>query len=109
LTGPTQAGVQRVVWDLRYAPPTAPVAGPARGGEDTGDEGFRPNAVGPLVVPGTYHVAMAKRVDGVETPLGTPQSVEVYMLDRDVPPRAPTVLAFQQKVTDLQRAVTGAN
>jgi photosystem II stability/assembly factor-like uncharacterized protein len=110
LTGPTQAGVQRVVWDLRYAPPVAPAAGPARGGGEEGaDEGFQPRALGPLVVPGTYRVAMAKRVDGVETPIGDLQTIEVYMLDRDAAPRAPAVLAFQRQVTSLQRAVTGAN
>src|SRR4029079_1539911 len=46
LTGPTQAGVQRFVWDLRYAPPVAPAAGPARGGGEEGaDEGFQPRAL----------------------------------------------------------------
>ena len=62
-----------------------------------------------MVVPGTYQVAIAKRVDGVTTPIGQPQRFEVRMLDGNVPPRAPQVLAFQQQVGDLQRAVAGAN
>jgi hypothetical protein len=111
LAGPTAAGVQRVVWDLRYAGPTAPSAAPARGGStDDEEEGAGPGGrggVGPLVPPGTYRVSVAKRVDGVETALGTPQNVEVYLLD-GASPRTPAVLAFQRQVADLQRAISGA-
>jgi hypothetical protein len=109
LTGPAQAGLQRVVWDLRY-PGVAPITGGApAGARDDDDDGPRGGGGGPLVVPGTYRVALAKRVDGVTTPLGDAQSFEVYMLDRNVPPRAPAVLAFQQQVGELQRAIQGAN
>jgi photosystem II stability/assembly factor-like uncharacterized protein len=112
LTGPTAAGVQRVVWDLRYAGPTAPGAAPARGGgsddeeESGGGPGGRGGA-GPLGPPGTYRVSLAKRVDGTETALGTPQSVEVYLLD-GATARTPAVLAFQRQASDLQRAISGA-
>ncbi|HEU4989371.1 MAG TPA: hypothetical protein VFT41_06295 [Gemmatimonadaceae bacterium] len=92
------AGVQRVTWDLHY-PSLAPVQGGARAGE--GD--------GPFVAPGTYHVAMAKLVDGMETPLGVPQSFDVYLLDGQATPRTTAVVAFQEKTARLQRAVLGAN
>jgi photosystem II stability/assembly factor-like uncharacterized protein len=78
LKGPTATGVNRVVWDLRYAPPidsaNAP-AGGGRGGGGGGGRGGPPAAtpvgfpaggeggggrggapVGPLVLPGTYSV-----------------------------------------------------
>ncbi|MDE3128774.1 MAG: glycosyl hydrolase, partial [Gemmatimonadota bacterium] len=94
-----QAGVQRVTWDLRYASLT-PVSGAGKGGNG-GD--------GPLVAPGTYHVAMASLVDGVETALGAPQSFDVYLLDGSATPRTAAVVAFQEKTARLQRAVLGAN
>jgi hypothetical protein len=53
-------------------------------------------------------VSLAKRVNGVVTPLGQPQKFDVYMLDAGQV-RTPAVLAFEQKVSNLQRAVAGAN
>jgi hypothetical protein len=107
LTGPTGAGLQRVTWDLRY-PSATPVTGarPATGGF----EGFGfGGAAGPFVVPGTYTVSIAKLVDGVFTPLGQPQTVEVYQLDPVGTPRTAAALAFEQRSAALQRAVLGAN
>ncbi len=93
------AGVQRVTWNLRY-PGLQPVTASAgRGGGGTG----------PYVAPGTYHVAMSKLAGGVETPLGTPQAFDVYLLDGSATPRTSAVVAFQEKSAKLQRAVLGAN
>ena len=39
------------------------------------------------MLPGTYTVSLARRVDGVTTAVGQPQRIEVYMLDGDTPPR----------------------
>jgi photosystem II stability/assembly factor-like uncharacterized protein len=107
LTGPTAAGIQHVSWDLRYAAPTPPAAG--RGGEANDDEEGPPRSSGPLVGPGTYTVSLAKRVDGVTTPIGTPQKFDVYMLDSSLPNRTPAIVAFAQQVSSLQRAMVGAN
>ena len=113
LTAPATAGVQRLVWDLRY-PSMAPVASGAaagrggRGGGGGGGFGRGPGA-GPYVIPGTYHVAMAKDVDGVITPVGAPQAFDVYLLDGAATPRSAAVVAFQEKTAGLQRAVLGAN
>ncbi len=108
LTGATGAGLQRVTWDLRY-PSGMPVtpARPAAGGFG-GGFGFG-GAAGPFVVPGTYSVAIAKVVDAVVTPLGQPQSVEVYQLEPVGAPRTAAALAFEQRASALQRAVLGAN
>jgi photosystem II stability/assembly factor-like uncharacterized protein len=110
LTGPTGSGLQRVTWDLRY-PPATPItaAAPGGGGFGGGGGGGFGGGGGPFVVPGTYTVSLARRVDGVETPLGRPQTFEVYPLDGDRTPRPPAVLAFQQKAASLQRAMLGAN
>jgi hypothetical protein len=97
--------VQRVTWDLRYAGATVPR--PVVAADD--EEGGPRNAgAGPFVPPGTYTVALAKRVDGVVTALGQPQRFEVYPLD-GTPARTTAVVAFQQQVIKLQRAVTGAS
>ncbi len=104
LTGPVSAGLSRVTWDLRY-PPMTPVSDAS---SSSGRRGFGGGA-GPFVVPGTYTVSLAKRVDGVVTPLGEPQTFEVYLLDGDRTPRSAAVLAFQQQTASLQRAALGAN
>jgi photosystem II stability/assembly factor-like uncharacterized protein len=104
LTGPVSAGTHRVDWDLRY-----PAPNPPRPGADSGEgEGFSFRPRGPYAVPGSYRVALAKRVDGVTTSLGEAQSFEVYPLDAGAS-RPPAVLAFQQQAWQLLRAVLGAN
>jgi hypothetical protein len=109
LTGGTGSGVQRVTWDLRYPPATPVTATPAGGGFGGGGGGFGGGGGGPFVVPGTYTVSLARRVNGVVTPIGRPQTVEVYLLDGDQTPRPATVLAFQQRARSLQRAMLGTN
>jgi photosystem II stability/assembly factor-like uncharacterized protein len=105
LTGPVKAGVQRVAWDLRYPPSTPPTLEPP-----PDDNPFENPPEGPLVVPGTYRVSVALRVDGESRPLGTPQSFEVEALHLSTLPPADRaqLLAFQKKVARLQRAVLGA-
>jgi len=48
-------------------------------------------------------------VRGEVTPVGEPQSFEVYLLDDVATPRSAEVLAFEQQAARLQRAVLGAN
>ncbi len=96
LTGGTSSGLTRLVWDLRY-PSKAPVRSGSGGGE-----------AGPYVVPGTYTVSLAKKVRGETTPVGAPQSFEVYLLDDVDNRRSAEVLAFEQQAASLQRAVLGA-
>jgi photosystem II stability/assembly factor-like uncharacterized protein len=105
LTGPVTAGMQRVTWDLRYPAPILPPP-PNPETEDPFNEG----PSGPLVMPGTYKVSMAKRVDGVLTPLGQPQEFQVIVegQERMSPADRIVLVEFQQKVARLQRAVQGA-
>ena len=105
LTGPTTAGVQRVTWDLRYPPATLPPP-PNPENENPFDEG----PAGPLVMPGTYKVSAAKRVNGVLTSFGQPQEFQVAVEGQDKmnPGDRQTLVDFQTKVARLQRAVSGA-
>ena len=65
---------------------------------------------GPLVMPGTYKVSIAKRVDGVLTPLGQPQEFQVMVEGQENMSTADrsALVEFQQKAVRLQRAVSGA-
>ncbi|MDH3805384.1 MAG: hypothetical protein OEU90_07925, partial [Gammaproteobacteria bacterium] len=93
------AGFHRVAWDLRYPPLEAWV--PEEERED--------DAAGVLVAPGRFSVTMAKRVDGVVTSLGTPQSFDVVSI------REPTLpgttqeqrVVFENQVDELRRVVDG--
>ena len=70
--GSTDAGFQRVSWDLRY-----PAARVKEKGEDEA-EGFSDSGdLGPLVMPGTYSVRAFTRIDGVVTEIAGPQSFKV--------------------------------
>jgi hypothetical protein len=105
LTGPVTAGVQRIAWDLRYPPSSLPPP-PNPELEDPFNEG----PAGPLVMPGVYKVSVAKRVNGVMTPLGQPQEFQVVVSGQEgmsATDRA-SLVEFQQKVARLQRAVQGA-
>ena len=106
LTGPTGKGFHRVAWDLRYPPasPTSLEPFPT-------DNPFRDPPAGPLVAPGGYTVELASRVDGAVTVLASPESFNPRPLGLATlaAEDKPALLAFQQKVARLQRAVLGAD
>ena len=105
LTGPVKSGFHRVAWDLRY-PPADPTD--LKPPED--DNPWADQPIGPMAVPGTYTVSLAKRVDGVLTPLGEPQTFTTEPLGAgSLPaPDREALLAFQKRTGRLQRAVLGA-
>jgi len=103
LTGPTKAGFHRVAWDFRYPDPEPPSLKPRTRGRYDSQTG------GPLVVPGTYQVAMAKRVEGKLTPLSEPQTFTLEgVTDTSLPEDPAARLAFQAKVNELWRSLEGA-
>lgn len=104
LTGPITAGIQRLTWDLRY--PAANLSAPP---PPDADPDFEPPS-GPLVMPGAYKLSVAKRVDGVVTPLGPPQTLQVVVEGQESMSSADrsALVEFQQKAVRLQRAVSGA-
>ncbi|HEX8639041.1 MAG TPA: hypothetical protein VF692_13315, partial [Pyrinomonadaceae bacterium] len=111
LSAPASAGMQRVVWDLRYTPPSIPATPPQTPAGVTLPEGFTPGPQGPLVMPGKYSVTMAIRTGGVVTPLPGTQTFNVTVEGREKMTDAErrTLVAFQKQVSDLQRAVSGAS
>jgi photosystem II stability/assembly factor-like uncharacterized protein len=106
ITGPVTAGIHRVAWDLREPAADLPRPRPREADDDL----FAEEPAGPLVMPGKYKVQMARRVDGVLTPLGEPREFEVVVpaaVGRD-PADLAVLHAFQEEVARLQRAVAGA-
>jgi photosystem II stability/assembly factor-like uncharacterized protein len=99
IAGARGKGIHRAVWDLRF-PASTPVA-PRSSGDGPS---------GPLALPGTYTVTLAKEIDGMVTEMTEPQAFEVVPLELATfaaEDRA-EVLAFRRKVADLNRAVQGA-
>jgi len=72
---------------------------------------FSPPPPGPLAAPGKYTVRIAKRVDGVETVVGDPQTFNVVPLYLNVMQESDrkAVLEFQRQAGKLQAAVMGAD
>jgi hypothetical protein len=99
MTGPNRKGVHRVTWDLRYP-------GFTNIGAGTGSDGN-----GPMAVPGSYTVELARWVDGDMEVLAGPETFQVEALGISTLPQgdAAETLAFQQQVGELQRAVMGTN
>lgn len=105
VTGPREKGIHRIAWDLRY-----PSAVPTSLDEPKERDPWDQPPLGPLVMPGTYSVTLAKKVDGTITPLTDPQSFDVVPLNLGTfgaEDRA-AVTEFRRKVQRLQRAVRGA-
>src|SRR5205823_12364436 len=106
ITGPATEGIHRVSWDLRLPSPTLPR--PRRGGEEDEDEVFTAPSSGPLALPGTYKVSLAKRVDGVTTSLGVSQTFKVVVWGPDAKDgnsvaERKALLEFEQKVGRLEK------
>jgi photosystem II stability/assembly factor-like uncharacterized protein len=104
VTGPVTAGIHRVAWDLRYPPPSPVELNPEE------PDQFSTPIQGPLAAPGTYTVRLAKRIDGVETTIGEPQTftvVPLYLSSMNEGDRA-QVLEFQKRASRLQKAIMGA-
>ncbi len=101
IEGPVEAGFHRVAWDLRYPPvdPWQP--------EEERSEFANPTGV--LAAPGTYQVAMYRRVDGELTDLNQRRQFEVVSV------REPTLagtsqaerIEFSRQVDEMSRAVSG--
>lgn len=102
-TAPSKSGINRAAWDLQLQAPN-PVTGPPYASDPDWPFGSPPAA--PYVVPGTYQVSFAQRINGVFTPLGQPQRFEVVAIDGPGA-RNMATLADQQRIADLERSVLG--
>lgn len=103
-SGPSGPGLHRVAWDLRL-----PAVNPTQL-EKPFREAWEYDPTGPLAVPGTYTVTLAKKADGVMTPLADPRTFTVESLGFASLPEKDkaALLAFQKKAGELQRAMEGA-
>ena len=106
LSGPVTKGFHRVSWDLRE--PAAELPGPRRA--DADDDLFYEEPAGPLVAPGHFTVSIAKRVDGVVTPLVSARdfTVEAEKAEPSEDAARRELFEFQQKVAKLEREVLNA-
>ncbi len=97
LEGPASAGMHRVQWDLRYSG-MAPVSGTGSG-----------SSRGPLVIPGTYTVALSVRhPDGSMHDYGTTSIVaEPTVGMTSTVATSQEVLNFRLATAELQRSVMG--
>jgi len=102
----TGSGLQRIVWDFRYATP-APVQGRYTPGPDVLFGSAEP---GHLAAPGVYSLILSKYEDGVLTALTAPSSFEVKSIGPGSLPGNPEdYVTFCLSVSDLRKAVSGAN
>jgi photosystem II stability/assembly factor-like uncharacterized protein len=98
LTGPKAAGIQRVVWDLRYAAPFEPPANAA-------GLFFLGAVRGPLVSPGKYRVRVTAAGKTMESPLTVEEDPRVTLAPAERDERLKTQLTVSelQKRTDVVR------
>lgn len=103
LKAPATAGVQRINWDFRY-PSTKPIRLGGNNNEFANESG------GVLILPGEYKVKLSKSVNGVLTELTQPILFKTIPLNNTSLPAEDRneLVAFQQKVAELSRAVQGA-
>ena len=117
--GPATRGMHRVAWDLRSPAPVLANApggrgGPGRGGAEGGgggeeeESGFFRGPTGALLVPGKYTVTLAKRVDGVVTPLAGSQSFEVAAEGVSTREDRLAKAEFEEKLARVQKALAAA-
>src|SRR5207249_641454 len=105
ITGAVKKGIHRVSWDLRDPAAVLPRPRPPEQEDDL----FYEEPSGPLVMPGSCQVTMAKRINGVVTPMAGPIEFNV-MVDGEaaIPPSdLQSLREFQAKVQHLRRAVSG--
>jgi photosystem II stability/assembly factor-like uncharacterized protein len=124
ITAPAAAGLHRATWDFRYPaatmPPPAVTATGGRGGFGGGfggaaapaepPAGFRRGGGGMLAMPGKYSVSLAMQFNGTVTPLAGPVAFNV-VADSTLnmtPADRKALVEFQQKVQNLQRAISAA-
>ncbi|MGH9494967.1 MAG: glycosyl hydrolase, partial [Candidatus Sulfotelmatobacter sp.] len=104
--GSTDAGFQRVAWDLRY-----PASRVKEHAEGEGDDDFPDSQdLGPLVLAGSYSVRAFEKIGGEETEVGGPQTFKVTTEQLSAMNASDRMVQeeFQRKVARLYRAVYGA-
>jgi photosystem II stability/assembly factor-like uncharacterized protein len=119
LKGPKEAGLSRVVWDLRLTSPAPP---PEGAGEGAGGGGFFGQSRGPRVQPGTYTIKVAAgdktasgtvavqedpRIQIVEADRGKLNDAiaRVYALQKSADAARKTMRSLNTQITALQTSL----
>lgn len=117
LKGPKEAGLNRIVWDLRLNPPAPPLEGQGEGGG-----GFFGTPRGPRVEPGSYSIKIAvgdktatgnvtvqedPRIQIVETDRGKLNEAiaKVYALQKSADAARKTMQSLKTQITTLQNSL----
>ncbi len=110
ISAPATAGMQRITWDFRHAPPSMSATPPQPPSGVTLPDGVTFGPQGALAMPGKYTVTMAQRVDGKVVPLPGQQNFNIVLEGAEsLSATDRKALAdFQTKALRLQRAVNGA-
>ena len=105
VTGPTDSGLHRVTWDLRF-----PASDPVDLKPDPANA-FSDDPMGPMVLPGSYTASLAKWENNELTQLSGPVTFETVSTGTATLPAADktAALAFQQQAARLMRAVAGTS
>jgi photosystem II stability/assembly factor-like uncharacterized protein len=105
ISGPVEAGLHRVAWDLRL-----PAPDPISLEEPEFRAPWDEPPFGPLAIPGDYRVKLAKRAGGELIELAGPERFTVKALDQgaETAPDRRALQQFQIKTARLRRAVEGA-
>jgi photosystem II stability/assembly factor-like uncharacterized protein len=106
IDGPAGKGFHRVAWDMRY-----PAPDPVNLSPPTDLPPWQSEPVGPMVLPGTYSVSLARRVEGRLEDLGERREFALKPLFTGglVAEDRAAVLEFQAQTADLYRVVMGAD
>ncbi len=101
LSGPIKKGFHRVTWDLRY---------PATSAISLNQINETDEPTGLMAGPGTYTVSLTKEIDGVVSPLSSPQEFKVEQMHKGVLPGASPqeTVAFWREMETLQGAISAA-
>jgi len=106
IEGPADKGFHRVAWDMRYPAPDPVVL------ETPPDlPPWQSEPIGPMVVPGSYSVTLARRVEGRYEELGSPRVFALKALYTGglIAEDSAALLEFQARTAALYRAVSGAD
>jgi len=106
ISAPAGKGFHRVAWNMRY-----PAPDPVELEPSTDFAPWESPPQGPMALPGTYTVTMAKRVKGELVDLSAAQSFELKPLFEGglVTEDRQALLDFEMQSNDLYRAIMGAN
>ena len=104
---PAKKGLNRMTWDLRFAPPD-PVVGRYT---PTPDQLFGSGPEGHLVMPGTYKITMSKYQDGMMTTLAGPVSFNTKLLKQASLPSKDLAanVTFYKSVSDISKELSAAS